>query len=517
MTLATLDIAILVLYIVVALSLGMLVSSKAQTDEDLFLAGRKLSWWAIGLSLFASNISSSTMVGLAGEAYSNGIAVFNYEWMASVVLVVFVLYFAPMYFSSRISTIPELLEKRYNQATRLYLSGLSIVTNVVVDSAGCLYAGALVLQALFPQLDIYTTCFAVAFIAGIYTVAGGLAAVVYTDVLQATVLLIGSGLVMLLLFFHPVIGGSWSFVSQNTPADMLSLIRPLDDPSVPWLGTLTGVPIVGFYFWCSNQFIAQRLLGARSINDARWGALLAGFLKLPVLFLMVFPGTMARLVFPDLQGDEVFPTLITQLLPVGVRGLVLAALIAAIMSSIDSMLNSVSTMVTLDFIKPRYPNLSDKSYLLIGRVTVIIFMIVAATWASQISHFKGLFDYLQRMLAYIAPPVVVLFFPGMFWTWGKKNAAPIMLIVSHSAAVTVFILQQLGMIPKIHFTIAAGILYLFSLVLFAGLSLIFKNRVSVVADLSSMEEGDKVQRWRNLYIPSIVLLMATATLVISFW
>ena len=513
MALATIDIVILVLYIIIALLVGLLISSKNQTDEDLFLAGRKLSWWAIGLSLFASNISSTTMVGLAGEAYSRGIAVFNYEWMASVVLVVFVFFFAPLYFSSRISTIPELLEKRFNRTTRLYLSGLSIITNVIVDSAGCLYAGALVLQALFPSLDIYTTCFAIAFVAGIYTMTGGLAAVVYTDVMQAIVLLLGSFLVTSLLFFHPDIGGSWSFIRSNTPADMLSLIRPIDDQGLPWLGTITGVPIVGFYFWCSNQFITQRLLGARSLQDARWGALFAGFLKLPVLFLMVFPGTIARLIYPDLQGDEVFPTLITELLPVGVRGLVLAALIAAIMSSIDSMLNSVSTMVTLDFIKPRYPTLSDKTYILIGRVTVVIFMVVAAVWASQISQFKGLFDYLQSMLAYIAPPVVVLFLPGMFWSAAKKNAAPLMLGLCHSFAVLMFVLQQVGFIPKLHFSIGAGILYLFSLVVFVILSLLFKQPVSELVEAKS----DTSPMVWGLYFPSIALLAVTAILVISFW
>ncbi len=355
-SLSTVDLVIVVLYFLVVFAIGFRMARRTHSAEDLFLAGRRLGWLPIGLSLFASNISSTTMIGLTGAAYTWGIAVANYEWMAAPILVVFALFLVPLYLNARIGTVPEFLEYRYDRHVRRYFSLLTIVANIVVDTAGTLFAGAIVLTVFMPGLDLFTAALLLAVIAGLYTAAGGLAAVVYTDVLQAVILLAGSSVVAVLAFAQ--LDFSWAQLVAQTPPSHLSLMLPLADENLPWLGTLVGVPILGFYFWCTNQFIVQRVLGARSIAHARRGALFAGLLKLPVLFLMVLPGVMASVFMPGLeQGDQVFPALISTLLPPGLAGLVLAALVAALMSSIDSTLNSAAALVTLDFVKPMWPQL----------------------------------------------------------------------------------------------------------------------------------------------------------------
>jgi SSS family solute:Na+ symporter len=517
-TIVAVDLVIVGIYFVTVLVIGFWVAARTKTGEDLFLAGRSLTWWTIGFSLFASNISSTTLIGLSGAAYTSGISVSNYEWMATVVLVFFSIFFIPVYIRSRISTVPEFLEHRFDRRSRNYFSGLTILTNIVVDTAGSLYAGAMVLSLFFPQLDLYTTCIALALVAGLYTAAGGLAAVVYTDVIQAVVLLVGSSLMAWMLFGR--VDYSWAQVQASTPPEMLSVIRPLDDPHLPWLGTLIGVPVLGFYFWCTNQFIVQRVLGARGVNHARWGSLLGGLLKLPVLFIMVLPGTMARQVFPGLpRGDLVFPTMITRLLPGGARGLVLAGLIAAIMSSIDSTLNSASTLVTLDFIKPRRPDMTPKEVARVGRIAIVAFMIFSSLWAPQIAHFEGLFNYLQAVLSYIVPPVAALFIVGLFWTRGTANAGFYTMLGGHALSIAVFAGQKLGALPDVHFTIVAGMLFLVSCGLFVAISLLSPPPPmdQVAAFVDRRVETEPVPWWADYRGHSALILLLTAALVIAFW
>jgi SSS family solute:Na+ symporter len=515
-SLAAVDLTIVGLYFLAVLAVGLWMARKTSTGEDLFLAGRSLGWWAIGFSLFASNISSTTLIGLTGAAYKSGIAVSNYEWMATVVLVFFSLYFIPGYIRSRISTVPEWLERRYDRRSRLYFSGLTIMTNIIVDTAGSLYAGAMVLHLFFPQIDLYTTCIVLALVAGLYTAAGGLAAVVYTDVIQAVVLIAGAVVMSVMIFGR--VDYDWAQVQAQTPPEMLSVIRPLGDKELPWLGTLIGVPILGFYFWCTNQFIVQRVLGARSVNHARWGALLGALLKLPVLFIMVLPGTVARLVFPGLEdGDAVFPTMITQLLPVGAKGLVLAGLIAAIMSSIDSTLNSASTLVTLDFIKPRRPDMSPRRVALVGRVTIGVIMIISALWAPQIAHFEGLFNYLQAVLSYIVPPVTVLFILGTFWRRGTPGAGFYTMIVGHLLSVGVFVGQKTGVLPDLHFTIVAGALFFACCLLYALFSLAGPPHAAAEVGPEGAVADASGPRWADHRVLSAVLIGLTAALVIGFW
>ena len=436
-TLSFLDSSLILVYFAAVLLIGVYFARKHSSSDDYFLAGRRLGWGVIGFSLFASNISSTTLIGLAGEAYSTGIAVSAYEWMAAVILVFFAIFVAPYYIRARIYTIPEYLERRFRPACRYYFSGLTIISSVFVDTAGTLYAGALVVNQFFPAIPMWQSAAALAVVAGFYTAAGGLSAVVYTDVIQAVVLLIGSSVIAYLSLERV---GSFANVAASVDPSMLSLIQPADHPTMPWPGLLFGVPIIGFYFWCTNQYITQRILGARDVSHARWGAIFAGLLKTVVLYIMVFPGVMAVQMFPGLERpDYVFPTLVSELLPSGLRGLVLAGFIAAIMSSLDSTLNSASTLVTIDFIQKAKPQLSDRALARIGRITTITVMLVSVAWIPVVASADTLFEYLQESLSYLVPPVVAIFLLGMFWKRTTGTAALVGLIGGHALAILTFL------------------------------------------------------------------------------
>jgi solute:Na+ symporter, SSS family len=518
----SLDLAIIGAYFLIVFAIGGYLAWRTRSADDLFLAGRRLGWLPIGLSLFASNISSTTLIGLMGAAYTWGLAVANYEWMAAPLLVVFAVFLIPLYLRSRIATVPEYLERRFDWLARRYFSAMTLVSNIVVDTAGTLFAGAIVLATLVPGLDIFTAALILAAIAGIYTAAGGLAAVVYTDVLQAIVLLIGASLVT--FFSLQAIDFDWGRVVAETHPDQLSLFLPMSDPNLPWLGVVVGVPVLGFYFWCTNQFVVQRVLGARDIENARWGALLAGFLKLSVLFIMVIPGVVAILIIPGLeQSDQVFPALIAELLPAGVRGLVLAALVAALMSSIDSTLNSAATLLTLDFVKPLRPNLTPRQTVWIGRIAILFFMLISAAVAPLIGGFEGLFHYLQTALSYLVPPVAALFLIGALWARPGPRAALATLLGGHAVSAVLFVLTIGGGL-NLHFTLVAGILFAVSASIFvvAGLleSAPSAARAGAVAEMVWRPALVRPTRsgpwWSDYRLQSAGLLVLTGMLVIGF-
>ena len=523
MDLQSLDLTLLAAYFVLVIGIGTKVARRRASSADFFLAGRRLGWFVIGLSLFASNISSTTLIGLAGAGYHTGISISAYEWMASVVLVVFAIFVIPFYLSTRVYTVPEYFEKRFNAACRYYFSGLTIVGNIFIDTAGTLFAGALVVQLFFPGTPLWLAALLLALFAGLYTAAGGLAAVVYTDALQAVVLLVGATLVT---YFALDAVGSWTIVVESTPPEMLGLIRPLDDPTMPWSGLIIGVPILGFYFWCTNQFIVQRVLGARDLQQARWGALFAGFLKLPVLFIMVFPGLMARLLYPDLERpDLVFPTLIAELLPWGIRGLVLAGLLAAIMSSIDSTLNSASTLVTMDFVRRLRPKATEQQLVVIGRITTLLVMVFSALWVPVVARATTLFEYLQSSLAYLFPPVVGVFLLGLFWSRTTGPGALAGLLVGHIVALATFITTQVTGQSTLHFLNLAGVFLALTMLTTVVVSAFTADRIDAgkAALTWTPERTAELTRslskrvWYQDYrLQSVILLLLTAWLVWAY-
>ena len=430
---STVDVTIIIGYLIFVVLLGFYFGKKHEDAEDYFLAGRSLTWPLIGFSLFASNMSSNSLVGLAGSGYNDGFSVYSYEWMAVVILVIFAVFFLPFYLRNKIFTIPEYLEKRFSYPIRAYASGIAIILNILVDIAATLYAGGVVINMIFPGLDLSTIIVGLALIAGIYTISGGLSAVVYTDAVQAVILIIGSTLIT--IFAYNAAGG-WEAVEAITSPDHFQVVKPLSDPTMPFPTLFTGVLIIGFYFWGTNQYITQRTLASKDIKQGQWGAMFAGFLKLSILFIMIFPGAFARVLYPSagkndlgqaiatrvlengestiITMDAIYPSLLFDYLPTGLLGFVLAGLIAAMMSSLDSGLNSVSTLITMDFYQKIKPKASPAQLMGIGRWITAIVMIIAVLWAPQIGKFDQLWTYLQQTLAWFSPPVVALFVMGLF-------------------------------------------------------------------------------------------------------
>jgi len=518
---SSIDLVVIGIYFVTVLFIGLLVARKTKTGEDLFLGGRSFGWGLIGLSLFASNISTSTIIGLSGAAYSTGIVQSVYEWMTGIPLIIAALIFIPLYLKSRITTIPEFLELRYDRRSRQFFSVVTIFTSIVVDTAGGLYAGAIVLKAFFPDLVIWQTTLVLALVAGFYTAVGGLKAVVYTDAIQAVVLIIGCSVLSFMMFGQ--FDYSWSKVVETAPQDFLSIVKPADDDTLPWPGMIMAVPILGFWYWTTNQYIVQRILGAKNIQNARWGVILASFLKIIPLFIMVIPGTMAIGLFPGLENaDQVFPTAVMNVLPVGLVGLVLAGLISAIMSSVDSTLNSASTLLVVDFIKTKNRKITDQQTVKYGRIATLILMAVAAFWAPMIANFGGIWSYLQQMFSIIVPPIAVIFLVGVFFKRGNKHGAFWTLILGTLAGVVLFVLGQYGYWP-LHFTYNVGIMSLVSALIFIGISLASAapdpKQIELYTyrkELISMDNAGLP--WHKNYLNWIgLLVIAIGALVYVFW
>lgn len=455
-TISNIDLSIIVFYLLLVVMLGFYFGKKHEDAEDYFLAGRSLTWPLIGFSLFASNMSSNSLVGLAGAGYNDGFSVYSYEWMAVVILIIFAVFFLPFYLKNKIFTIPEYLEKRYSYTVRAYASSIAVILNILVDIAATLYAGGVVINMIFPELSLSVIIVGLAIIAGIYTISGGLAAVVYTDAVQAIILIFGSAMIT---YFAWDAAGGWEEVAAITDPSHFNIIKPIDDPNMPFPSLFTGVLIIGFYFWGTNQYITQRTLASKNIRQGQWGAIFAGFLKLSILFIMVFPGAFARVLYPSagtnaegqplatalsgelIKMDAIYPSLLFDFLPVGMIGIVLAGLIAAMMSSLDSGLNSVSTLITMDFYQKINPKANTKQLMKVGRVITGIVMILAVLWAPQIGEFTKLWDYLQQTLAWFSPPVVALFVFGIFWK--RMNNAGALACIVVGLLITVFIISNL--------------------------------------------------------------------------
>jgi len=488
--LPTLDLGIIICYLIFVVLLGFYFGKKHKNAEDYFLAGRTLTWPIIGFSLFASNMSSNSLVGLAGAGYQDGYSVYTYEWMAVFILVIFAVFFLPFYLRNKIFTVPEFLEKRFSFPVRAYASGIAIILNILVDISATLYAGGVVISLIFPGIAFSTIIIGLAIIAGIYTISGGLSAVVYTDAVQAIILIIGSATIT--YFAWDAAGG---FDVMRTVIDdpgHFNIIKGIDDPALPYPGIFTGVLIIGFYFWGTNQYITQRALAAKNIRQGQWGSIFAGFLKLSILFIMIFPGALARVLYPiqrttengvqkimALSGngstmgiDQIYPSLLFDFLPSGLLGIVLAGLIAAMMSSLDSGMNSVSTLFTMDFYRKMKPNADTKQLMGIGRWVTLVVMLLAILIAPQIGKFDGLWGYLQQTLAWFSPPVVALFVLGLF---SKKvnNKGAIAGIIVGIPFTIILIMNSIGglnwnmpnflYVAGYHFAICAIAMYIVSI------------------------------------------------------
>jgi SSS family solute:Na+ symporter len=521
--LSLLDWAVVALYLGGLLVLVLLTSRRRVSPAEYFLASRGTRWHVIGPALLASNLSSAALIGLAGGAYSMGMSVYDYEWTAAVILVFFCVFLLPFVIRSGIYTMPEFLERRYDWRARLLFAGLTLFLNVFVDSAAVLYSGSLVCQILFPHQPLWLIVTCLAGVAGLYATLGGLRAVIYTEAVQCLVLLAGALLISLTALGR---AGGWQHVMATVDPASLSLIRPITDRNVPWPGLLLGIPLLGFYYWCTNQSMVQRLLSAKNVDHARWGALFAGLLKLPLLFLIVLPGICALILFPHLShADMVYPKLILNLLPPGLVGLVVAGFIAATMVSIASMLNSASTVITMDLVKRLKPALSDRNTVLVGRWSTTGMLVVAVAWAPQLQIFPTLWQYLQGVLAYAVPPVVAVFLAGMFWRGANANGAVAAMTLGSLCGLALFVANGVLGWTHLHFLYAAPLLTGIDVVLIVGVSIMKPTPGAFAGDATMWRMNFRrvagpglksTPVWQDYRYLAAALLALTAGVVVSF-
>ena len=414
----TLDWIVIAMYFMLLAGVAVWVMTrKQQTTEDYFLAGRNLGWFVVGASIFASNIGSEHVVGLAGAGAGGKIPMLIYELHAWIVIMLGWV-FLPFYLRSGVFTMPEFLERRFSPATRWFLSVFSILAYVLTKVSVTVYAGGIVISSLL-QIDFWFGALITVVLTGIYTILGGMRAVAYTEALQTVIMVLGSAI---LTYFGLKAAGGWAGVRENLPPEYLNMWRPNTDPDFPWLPLLISSTIVGIWYWCTDQYIVQRVLAARNIQQGRRGTIFGGLLKLLPVFLFLIPGVVALALKNkgELQwdtADQAFASLLMQKMPVGLRGLVAAGLMAALMSSLASVFNSCSTLFTVDIYKKLRPMDSEEKLLRIGRYATAIVVVLGIAWIPIMQNISGvLYEYLQSVQSYIAPPITAVFLLGIFFS-----------------------------------------------------------------------------------------------------
>ena len=459
------------------------------TAEGYFLGGRDSGWFVIGASLFASNIGSEHLVGLAGTGAHSGVAVGQFEILASLILLILGWLFVPFYLRSGVFTMPEFLERRYNAAARWYLAIISIVGYVLTKISVTIAAGGIVFTTLM-GIDFWTGAIIVVVATGIYTVFGGLRAVLYTDLLQMFVLVAGS-LCVTMIGLNAI--GGWDVMYETAGSSFFSVWRPMSDPDFPWTGILFGAPILGVWYWCTDQFIVQRVLSAHNIDHARRGAVFGGLLKVLPLFIFVIPGVVAYTLAQQGQmtledPDGALPALIAFLLPAGLKGLVIAGLLAALMSSLSSVFNSCSTLITWDIYRKLNPNASERSLVWVGQLSTVVLVGFGLAWIPMMELISGqLYKYLQSVQAYIAPPIASVFLIGIFWKRVNSSGAIAALIAG-------FVLGIARLIAEINKDSLGGFLYWYSDINFLHFALflfVICTVVLVLVSFATPEPSDE--------------------------
>ncbi len=420
--LSTPDLVIVVLYFCIVFAIGFYFSRKERTTTDYFLASRNVGWFAIGASLFVSNISTEHFIGLAGSGAASGLAVGHFEWLACFMLLILGWIFVPFYLRSNVFTMPEFLERRFNRSCSTYLASISVIAYIFTKISVHLYAAAIVLERVLGWSPM-TAAVILVVATGIYTIAGGLGAVIYTDLVQTLVLVVGA-VVLTILGIHQV--GGFSALRAALPPEYFHMMKPASDATFPWTGIFFGAPILGIWYWCTDQVMVQRVLSAKSESHAKAATVFAGFLKILPVFVLVLPGLIALALYRDLfkfgadgqvlNGDIAYPTLIINLLPSGLVGLMIAALLAALMGAMSSVFNSASTLVTLDFYKKYRPQASEKQLVTFGRLATGAMVLLGLLWVPFIHLINSqLYVYLQSVQAYISPPIAACFVLGILW------------------------------------------------------------------------------------------------------
>lgn len=439
-TVATLDLVIIGIYFAIVFGIGLYFARRERSSEQYFLAGRDVGWFFIGASLFVSNISTEHFIGLSGSGASSGLAVGHFEWWACLILLVLGWVFVPFYLRSNVFTMPEFLERRFSRNCAVYLAAISIIAYIFTKISVQLYAASVVLERV-AGWKLWETAVVLVIAVGIYTVAGGLAAVIYTDTVQTLILITGA-VALTIIGLHRV--GGLAHLRTMVPAGYFHMIKPISDHDFPWTGIFFGAPILGIWYWCTDQVIVQRVLSARDEGHAKAGTIFAGFLKILPVFMLVLPGIIAYALFKDQlkTPDFAYPTLILNLLPTGLVGLVLAALLAAVMGAMSSVFNSTSTLVTLDFYKKIRPQASESQLVNFGRVATGVMVVLGLLWVPFIHYISSqLYIYLQSVQAYISPPIAACFVLGILWPRLNASGAISSLLAGFVLGAVRFVLE----------------------------------------------------------------------------
>jgi len=543
------------------------VLQKQRTSTDYFLAGRGMPWFVVGASIFASNIGSEHIVGLAGQGSTSGMAMAHWELHAWVV-VLLAWVFVPFYYRSKVFTMPEFLEKRFNSTCRWILSIVSLVAYVFTKVSVTVYAGGVVFNVLLPEINIQLTdtfvldafwvgALLTVVLTGIYTVLGGLRAVVYTDTVQTVILLIGSAFIT---FFGLSKLGGWGELQVicRENAENFALWRPNTDPDFPWLGILIASPIVGIWYWCTDQYIVQRVLSAKNLRNARRGALWGSFLKVWPVMLFIVPGligyalhqkgliTIPTKIVDGQQvtdGDQVFAVMVSSLLPAGLRGLVVGGLLAALMSSLSSLFNSCASLFTVDVYEKIKPKASEQHLVTVGRFATVAVVAMGIVWIPVMQRISqgGLYKYLQSVQGYLAPPITAVFLLGLFFKRINGKGAVAGLAIGFIAGMAKLTIQALTgggeeaviqspdwlvYIGNYNFLFATGWLMLISIAAIVGVSLVtappnYEQIVGLTyATATPEQKKERRESWGLLEVLITVVVLGLVLglyLYFSFW
>jgi solute:Na+ symporter, SSS family len=510
MELNLLDISVFIIFLVVVVGISMYKSRKEETGEDFFLASRGLIWPMIGLSLIAANISTEQFVGMSGQGAGNvGLAIASYEWMAAITLVIVAFLFLPRFLSSGIYTIPEFLEYRYNSTARSLMAFYTMAIYVGVTISAVLYSGGITIYTIF-DVEITTAIWGIAIVATLYTAWGGLKAVAIADLFQGSALILGG--VVVLIFSLIAVGGIDSFFTHNE--ERLHMILPADHPVLPWTALVIGLWIPNIYYWGLNQYITQRTLAAKSLKEGQLGIIFAAGLKIIIPFIIVFPGIMAAQLYGDSMNntDAAYPLLIKNLIPNGLKGFMLAAIAGAVISSLASMLNSASTIFTMD-IYSRYINKkpTQKNIVFTGRMMTVLFVFIGALIAPHLGdpRFLGIFTYIQEFQGYISPGILAAFVFGIV----VKKAPPSAGVAALLVCVPVYGFLQL-FFNEIAFLNRMAITFVVILIIMSLITMIRPLKIPVV--LPKRENFDMSPTPKALWL-GISVVVITLVLYGIFW
>ena len=526
------------------LLLGIVIWSLRQKEEnttDYFLAGRNAGWLVIGSSIFASNIGSEHLVGLSGAGMQSGMAMAHWE-LQSWIIILLGWIFAPFYWSRKIYTMPEFLERRYSTSSRTFLSIISLISYVLTKVSVTVYAGGVVLKtvlgidSMFGIDFFWVAALGLVLVTGIYTVLGGMKAILWTSVIQTPVLILGS--LVILYVGLDMVGGMAELERIN--GEQMHLIRPASDPNFPWPGVIFGSIIIGFWYWCTDQYIVQRVLSAKGIQAARRGTIFAGYLKLLPVFIFLFPGMIAFAL--NAQGkiqvdsaDQAFAVLVTELLPAGIKGIVIAGLLAALMSSLASLFNSSATLFTIDFYKKYKPAASEAKLLQVGRIATLVVVVLGIVWIPVMQMVSGvLYEYLQLVQALIAPGIAAVFLLGVFSKRITPAAGFVGLVAGFVLGMARLVLtifkDQLSPDGLLHSLVAMNWLYYCSALFIAIVAIViltsmFTTRASdeqlaglTYSSISAEQRADiraGIDKWDIIH--TVIILGITAAIYIRFW